>query len=138
MIGGFTANIPVADSPLTDPLAIAGAVVALIVGLFGAGAAKDALKGLRAWRAGISANQKVAREQERVYRREGVELTLESLESRLHDVEARLDETERRNAELWNHVGVLETHIIEGKGPPPPRRPVFDDRWLTTPRAAQG
>ncbi len=59
-------------------------------------------------------------------RAERVDL-LDRLEHRLAVVERRQAWTEGVNAGLWNHIGVLEAQIVEGKGPPPAPRPTFPE-----------
>lgn len=45
------------------------------------------------------------------------------LENRLALMESRQAWMENVNSLLWSHIGVLEAHIIDGEGPPPPARP---------------
>lgn len=109
-------------------LQAAGGVVFVIVALFGQYPVKAAADAVKARRAGMARRETEAREQTRTMRREHLELTIEAITEeniRLRQINSVLD---HHKGQLWDHVGTLEAHIIDGKGAPPPRRPVLTDR----------
>lgn len=122
--------IALAPLPQGGPpwLTVAGGVVALIVMVFGKFPVQAALEARRARREGMAARETEAREQTRQMRREYVELSMEALAEENERLSRRIEVREYHVGQLWDHVGALEAHIIDGKGAPPPRRPVLLDR----------
>ncbi|NCT90264.1 hypothetical protein GXB85_04755 [Cellulomonas sp. APG4] len=116
-----------------SPAETAGLVVLLITALLGGGGLKALIDSIRSRRQEIAADEREARRELAEDRRDTIadrEGLIDRLERRLQNVEARLEAAENGNVAKalviraqGDHIDVLEHHIWQGFGPPPPRRP---------------